>query len=295
MRILIEEFINYLNVERGLSPNTIAAYGGDLTRFISFLERKKVAALDDATRDHIGAFLMAEKTRGLSPTSLSRTLVSIKVFFRFLAAQRYVRGDIAEVLESPKIWKHLPDVLTVEEVERLLASPSPRTRYGRRDRAILELMYATGLRVSEVASLKIPDVNMEVGYVRCMGKGSKERIVPIGRAARKAIEGYLTGARPQLARLRASDALFITRRGTAFTRMGLWKIVMHHARAVSLRKNVMPHTLRHSFATHLLARGADLRVVQEMLGHSDISTTQTYTHVDQDRLKTVHKRFHPRG
>ncbi|MCX6354826.1 MAG: site-specific tyrosine recombinase XerD [Candidatus Aureabacteria bacterium] len=295
MKILLEEFLTYLKVERGLAPNTVSAYQRDLSRFITFLEKKRITALDDARRSDIGDFLMAEKSRGLSPTSLSRGLVAVRMFFRFLASNRFVRADIADVLESPKIWKHLPDVLTIEEVERLLEAPRIRTHYGRRDKAILELMYATGLRVSEAAGLKLSDVNLQVGYVRCMGKGSKERIVPLGRMARKALENYLSVSRPRFLRLRVSDALFLTQQGKPFTRMGIWKMLTQYAKGVTLRKNVTPHTLRHSFATHLLSGGADLRVVQEMLGHSDISTTQIYTHVDQDRLRSIHKKFHPRG
>jgi integrase/recombinase XerD len=238
---------------------------------------------------------MAEKERGLSPNSISRNLAAIKVFFRFLAANRFVRSDITDVLESPRIWRHLPDVLTIAEVERLLNSPRTGTYYGRRDKALLEVMYASGLRVSEAANLRTSDVNLEVGYVRCMGKGSKERIVPLGREARKAIDAYLKLARPRLSPEGASDALFITRLGKPFTRVGIWKIIKQCTRRAKIKKEVTPHSLRHSFATHLLSRGADLRVVQEMLGHADIATTQIYTHVDSDRLKSVHKKFHPRG
>jgi len=295
MKILLEEFINYLRVEKGLSPNTISAYERDLSGFISFLRKKGLKELDEARRDDIGNFLIEEKSRGLSPTSVSRCLVAVRMLFRFLAANRFVRSDIADVFESPKIWKHLPSVLTVEEVEKLLGDPSPRTHHGRRDKALLELMYATGLRVSEAAGLKTIDLNLRVGYVRCLGKGSKERIVPMGREARKAVENYLSLSRPRFARMDDPGILFITQRGKPFTRMGLWKIITGYAKRVNLRKNVTPHTLRHSFATHLLSGGADLRVVQEMLGHADIATTQTYTHVDQDRLKSVHKQFHPRG
>ena len=295
MRVLLDEFIDYLNVERGLAQNTAVAYRRDLEKFIACLAKRGVKSLDDATRGNITDYLMAEKERGLSPSSLSRNLASIKVFFRFLAGNRFVRFDITDVLESPKTWRYLPQVLSIEEVVRLMEAPAARTQYGRRDRAILELMYATGLRVSEVANLKVTDVNLDVGYVRCLGKGDKERIVPVGRAARKAITGYLEISRARLSRGVASDALFLTRRGKPFTRQGLWKKIKRYTRAVNINKDVTPHTLRHSFATHLLSRGADLRVVQEMLGHADISTTQTYTHVDKDRLKSIHKKYHPRG
>ncbi|MCX6339724.1 MAG: site-specific tyrosine recombinase XerD [Candidatus Aureabacteria bacterium] len=295
MQVLLDEFMNYLNVERGLSPHTLDAYRRDLARFIKFLNARGVKSLDDATRDAIGAYFMAEKSRGISSTSLSRNLAAIKVFFRFLASNRFVRSDITDVIESPKIWKHLPEVMSIAEVEQLLNSPRPATHYGRRDRALLELMYATGVRVSEAANLKVADVNLEVGYIRCMGKGSKERIIPLGRMARKALDSYLKLTRPHFLRLRASEALLLTRQGKPFTRQGLWKIIKGYAKRAKLQKRITPHTLRHSFATHLLSGGADLRVIQEMLGHADISTTQTYTHVDKDRLKSIHKKFHPRG
>ncbi len=295
MQVLLDEFINYLNVERGLSPHTLDAYKSDIARFIKFLNARGVKSLDDATRDIIGAYLMAEKSRGISSTSLSRNLAAIKVFFRFLASNRFVRADITDVIESPKIWKHLPEVLSIDEVEQLLNSPRPTTHYGRRDRALIELMYATGVRVSEAAGLKVGDVNLEVGYIRCMGKGSKERIVPLGRVARKALDSYLKLTRPHFLRLRTSETLLLTRHGKPFTRQGLWKIIKSYAKRAKIRKRITPHTLRHSFATHLLSGGADLRIVQEMLGHADISTTQTYTHVDKDRLKSIHKKFHPRG
>lgn len=295
MQVLLEEFINYLNVERGLSLHTLDAYKSDLARFIAFLNKRGVKSLDDATRETIGAYLMVEKARGMSPTSLSRNLAAIKVFFRFLASNRFVRTDITDVIESPKIWKHLPEVLSIDEVEKLLDSPRPTTHYGRRDRALIELMYATGVRVSEAAGLKVADVNLEVGYIRCMGKGSKERIVPLGRVARKALDSYLKLTRPHFLRLRTSEALLLTRQGKPFTRQGLWKIIKGYAKHAKIQKRITPHTLRHSFATHLLSGGADLRIVQEMLGHADISTTQTYTHVDRDRLKSIHKQFHPRG
>ncbi|MDD5556016.1 MAG: site-specific tyrosine recombinase XerD [bacterium] len=292
---ILGEFMNYLEVERGLSPHTVAAYRRDLSRFVGFLSRRGIGTMDDASRADIGEHLLAEKERGQSPASLARALAAVKAFFRFLAAHRFVRADIADVLEAPKKWRHLPEVLTVDEAGRLLAAPDAATLYGRRDRALLEVMYATGVRVSEAAGLRLPDVNLDGGYLRCMGKGSRERIVPLGREARRAIEEYLAEGRPRLARGRAAEELFLTRRGRPFTRLGIWKVVKGYAAKAGIGKEVTPHTLRHSFATHLLSRGADLRVVQEMLGHADIATTQTYTHVDRDRLKSVHKKYHPRG
>lgn len=295
MRVLLDEFLNYLTVERGLSPLTISAYRRDLLGMIGFLEKRRIRSLDDTTREMIGAYLMAEKARGLSGASLSRFLAALKVFFRFLALNRYVRVDITDVIESPKVWKHLPDVMSVEEVDRFLAAPRAGTHLGRRDRAMLELMYATGVRVSEASGLKTDDVNLDVGYIRCMGKGSKERIVPLGKEARRTVKSYLAETRPKFARPGSPGILFLTHHGKPFTRQGIWQIVKQYAREAEIKKEVTPHTLRHSFATHLLSRGADLRVVQEMLGHADIATTQTYTHIDRDRLKGIHKKFHPRA
>jgi integrase/recombinase XerD len=295
LSVLIEEFITYLNVERGLSKNTVESYGKDLEKFVSYLGAHRIKSFDDVKRTDITGYLLSEKTRGLAPNSLARNLVSVKMLFRFLVSNRFIRNDVTDVLESPKTWKYLPGVLSVGEVDELLHMPDSRTPYGRRDRAILEVMYATGLRVSEAACLKLSDINMEAGYVRCMGKGSKERIVPVGRKARTALKSYLETARPALLSGRVGDNLFITRIGKPFTRQGLWKIIKGYSRSLKSGKEITPHTLRHSFATHLLSRGADLRVVQEMLGHSDIATTQIYTHVDGDRLKAIHKKFHPRG
>ena len=295
MRVLLEEFVNHLEVERGLSRNSITAYERDLRRFIGFLEKRGTHSLDDARRSDISAFLMSEKDRGLAPGSLARSLAAIKVFFRFLAANRFVRSDITDVIESPRTWKYLPESLSVEEVEKLLKAPPMASDYGIRDRALLELMYATGLRVSEAASLRVGDVNLQFGYVRCEGKGGKERIVPLGRKAREAIRTYLGSARQRLSGGGNPDTLFITRRGRPFTRQGLWKKIKGYARVAKIRTKITPHTLRHSFATHLVEGGADLRVVQEMLGHADISTTQTYTHVDRNRLKSIHRKYHPRG
>jgi len=295
MDILVEEFLNFLSVEKGSSPNTIDAYRRDIGKFMEFLKEKGMGSLERAGRDDIMSFMVSEKRRGLSARSIARNLAALKMLFRFLAANRYVRKDIAEVLESPKLWKYLPDILSPAEVEELLKAPDTSSPIGLRDRAILELMYASGLRVSEVAGLSTVDINFEVGFVKCRGKGMKERVVPLGRYARRFLVSYLETARPALLKGNASDSLFVTRRGKAFTRQGLWKRVKLHARRSGIKKDITPHSLRHSFASHLLSGGADLRVVQELLGHADISTTQIYTHVDKDRLKSIHKKYHPRG
>lgn len=295
MDILVEEFRNYLSVEKGASPNTIEAYMRDIGRFLEFAGKRGRGALERVRRDDIIAFMVSEKRRGLAASSIARALAALKMLFRFLAANKYIRKDIAEVLESPKLWKYLPDVLSPAEVETLLGAPDGSKPQGERDRALLELMYASGLRVSEAAGLSTGDVNLEVGFVKCRGKGMKERVVPLGSYARRRIASYLEGGRPALLKGRSSNSLFVTRLGTPFTRQGLWKMIKQHARRSGLEKEITPHSLRHSFASHLLSGGADLRVVQELLGHSDITTTQVYTHVDRDRLKSIHKKFHPRG
>ncbi len=293
--LLLDEFLNYLDVERGLSPHTRASYRFDLGRFVAFAEGRGRGGFEAVRRDDVVEFLLAEKNRGLAPHSLSRALVSIRMLFRFLAQEGYLRRDVTEVLESPRLWAILPSVLSVEEVESLLARPDLRGPAGLRDRAVLELLYASGLRAEELIGIKLSDLNLESAYVRCLGKGSKERIVPFGQKAAESLSRYLARARPFFLRGEDPGHLFLSRRGKPFTRQWLWRLVKRYVREAGIAKEVSPHTLRHSFATHLLSRGADLRVVQEMLGHANITTTQVYTHVDRERLKEVHRRFHPRG
>lgn len=277
-----------------MSSNTREAYGRDLGKFIEFLRRQKVKDVDNVTRKHITGYLLAEKERGLNPNSLSRGLVSIKMFFRFLVMNNYLDEDITSVLDSPRLWKILPEVLSVKEVEMLLEQPDTSTKFGLRDKALLELMYATGLRVSEVAKLNVNNINMDVGFLKVIGKGSKERIVPIGRISIKALQLYLKKVRSQFMKDLLTSNLFLTQQGKPFTRQGIWKFIKQYAKGAGIEKNITPHTLRHSFATHLMANGADLRIVQELLGHADVTTTQTYTQVDKSRLKAIHKKFHPR-
>ncbi len=294
MRDLLNEFLNYLSVERGLSKNTILAYRRDLNKYIEFLERRKVGSIENVTRRMISSYLLELKDGGLSANSISRNLVAIKVFHRFLAAEGYIKDDVTSVIESPRLWKRLPEVLTTKEVESLLIQPDLTKWIGIRDRAILELMYATGVRVEEAANLRSSDLNMEVGFIRCRGKGGKERIVPLGREAVRAIKRYLEKVRPKLRRGDDPEALFLSKLGRKLSRQVLWKLIKKYAFCARLRKTITPHTLRHSFATHLLERGADLRVIQELLGHADVSSTQIYTHVDKDRLKSIHHKYHPR-
>ena len=295
MQELIESFLNYLSVERFLSKNTIVSYRRDLTKYIGYLKNCKINSLSETSRKNISDFMFTLKDKGLSANSIARNLVAIKVFYRFLVRERILKDDPSGLLESPRLWKKIPDVLSVPEVEALLGACDLYQTQGIRDRAILELMYATGLRVSEAVNLKIQDVNLEVGFLRCIGKGSKERIVPLGKEAIAALKRYLEKVRPKLAKDAPGDSiLFLSRLGKRISRQSLWKLIKRYARKARIKKEIRPHTLRHSFATHLLSRGADLRSLQEMLGHADISTTQIYTHVDKNRLKLIHKTYHPR-
>lgn len=294
MKTDIEQFLNYLSVERGLSKNTLASYARDLNKFTTYLEERNIHSFKDVKKSHIIDFMLFQKDRGLSPNSIARGLTAMKVFFRFLAREGFLETDIASIIETPKLWKHLPETLSLDEVDTLLNTPNIRDRIGIRDKACLELMYATGLRVSEIVSLNLQDVNFDLGIVRCIGKGAKERIVPFGKMAKTAIKRYIDRARPKFMKSGSEGGLFLTRLGRKMSRQMLWKIIKGYAKKARIEKDIKPHTLRHSFATHLLEGGADLRVVQEMLGHSDISTTQVYTHINKERLKSIHRKFHPR-
>lgn len=286
-------FLDHLSVERGLSPNTLSSYKQDLETYFRYLEKKNLS-FERTGKEDIRSFMMAQKDKGLSARSISRSLATLRTFHRFLMHEGYLREDPTALLESPKLWRKLPEVLSVEEVSRLLAIASGRNWIALRDRALLETLYATGLRVTEAASLRMEDLHLDVGFLRCFGKGGKERIVPLGKEAIYALRRYLERARPKLSRGKDKNALFLSRLGKRLSRQSLWKMIQKSAREAHIRKRITPHTLRHSFATHMLERGADLRVVQEMLGHSDISTTQLYTHVDRGRLKAIHEKFHPR-
>ncbi|MFH1858115.1 MAG: site-specific tyrosine recombinase XerD [Candidatus Omnitrophota bacterium] len=286
-------FLEHLSVERGLALNTLSSYHRDLEKYFQYLSKKGVS-LEKVGREDIRSFMMVEKDKGLSATSISRGLATLRTFHRFLVREGFLKDDPTSLLESPKLWQKLPDVLSIAEVDRLLSAPSGRNWMALRDRALLECLYAAGLRVSELASLKLEDVHLDVGFLRCLGKGNKERIVPLGKTAVLAVRRYLKRARPRLLRSKDKDCLFLSRLGRRLSRQSLWKIIRKSAHEARIQKRITPHTLRHSFATHLLERGADLRAVQEMLGHSDISTTQRYTHVDRGRLKAIHEKYHPR-
>lgn len=295
MQVLVDQFLDYVSLERGLSDNTRTAYASDLDVFLAFLRAAGVRSANAVKRKHILDFLLEEKDRGLSTNSISRRLVSIKVFFRYLLQEGLLTTDVTETMESPKLWKILPSTLSYKEVTRLLDAPDLKKRYGLRDKAILETLYGSGLRVSELADLTIDDIHFDEGYLRCMGKGRKERVVPLGEKARSYLQRYLDELRPSLSPPEGERVLFLTYRKRAFSRKGIWKVIKKYAKEAGIAKNVTPHTLRHSFASHLLANGAPLRVIQEMLGHADIATTQVYTHVDPTRLKAVHSQFHPRA
>jgi len=291
---LVEEFLNYLNVEKGLASNTISSYRRDLDKYIKYLEAKKITSFRPVKRNDITNFMLALKDKGLNSNSISRALVAIKMLHRFLVSERYLKDDISSVMALPKLWKRLPEVLSLEEVQSLLDSPNLRTSRGVRDKAALELIYATGMRVSEVANLKLADLNLDMGFVKCTGKGQKQRIIPLGSYASRALTRYINKARPKLLKQKDDSALFLSRLGKKISRQTFWKTIKGYAGEARIKKEISPHTLRHSFATHLLERGADLRTVQEMLGHSDISTTQLYTHINKERLKQIHRKFHPR-
>jgi len=294
MEELIDNFINYLSVERGLSLNTLSSYKRDLKKYINYLKKRNINNLGNIKREEISTFLMSQKDKGLSMNSISRNLVAIKVFHRFLVREGIYKNDPTSLLESPKTWKTIPEVLSLSEVESMLNTIYPRSRLAIRDKAILELMYTTGMRVSELVNLRMEDLNLDVGFVRCIGKGHKERIVPIGKKANLALTRYLNKSRPKLIKDKINPTLFLSQLSRKISRQSIWKIIKKSAKEARIKKKIKPHTLRHSFATHMLERGADLRSVQEMLGHADISTTQLYTHINKDHLRSVHRRFHPR-
>ncbi|MFA7255390.1 MAG: site-specific tyrosine recombinase XerD [Candidatus Omnitrophota bacterium] len=292
-QFLYDAFLDYLSVEKGLAKNTLDAYRQDLSRYDAFLKKEKVSDWSKVSRTHILKFLNAESKRGLESSSIARGLVSVKLFHRFLTKERHVPADITSVLESPKLWKKLPHFLTAQEMDSLLKTPDTKTPGGIRDLALLECLYATGMRVSEITELTAAHVYLDNKFIKCRGKGDKERLVPLGGVAVTACQTYLAKVRSKLKT--RTDHFFLGRSGKGLTRQFVWQMIKKYAKLAGITKEITPHTFRHSFATHLLERGADLRVVQELLGHSDISTTQIYTHVSGNRLKSVHAKFHPRG
>jgi integrase/recombinase XerD len=295
---LVVSFMNYIKVEKGLAANTLTAYDRDLRKFEAFAEKRSLS-LEAVTREHIVDFLGDLYRQGLDSHSVARHMASLRNFFRFGLAEGAITLDPMLNLESPKTRRRLPVYLRMEDVDRLLNQPDPSTPYGLRDHAILEVLYSTGLRVSELVNLKVSDLEMRMGCLRCIGKGDKERLVPVGRKALAAVRAYIEKSRPQLLgrrdTVKASPWLFVNRFGNRLSRIAIWRLLTAYGRRAGIRARLSPHKLRHSFATHLLERGADLRSVQLMLGHADISTTQIYTHVMEERLKQVYKAHHPRA
>lgn len=294
MKELIQSFLDFLSVERGLSQNTIISYRQDLFAYMDYLENKGIGELSMTNKNHIVDFMLFQKDKGINANSIARRLAAIRMFYRFLVRERILKTDPTSLIDSPRLWKRIPETLSVNEIESLLSQPNVRDKQGLRDKAILETLYATGMRVSEVVNLKKDNVNFDIGFLRCIGKGNKERIIPLGSKAQASIKRYLETVRPGLLKDKESEFLFLSRFGKKLSRQSFWKLIKKYAKDARIKKQIWPHILRHSFATHLLERGADLRSVQEMLGHSNISTTQLYTHVNKDRLKLIHKTYHPR-
>ena len=297
MTFHLDRFRDYLEFERGLSPRTLDAYGRDTARLETYLATRGVKSPGACTAADVREFTYHLKDQGLKPSSIRRTISATRTYFRFLLEEGLIEADPTEQVEPPKTWRRLPEVLSRDQVERLVEAPDPSDALYWRDRAMLEFAYASGVRVSELTGLKVRDLDLEEGFAAVHGKGSKERLVPVGGAAIRALTVYLREVRPRLAAKRSGSEgeVFLNARGGSLSRMGVWKILRKHVERAGLTESVTPHTLRHTFATHLLEGGADLAAVQEMLGHADISTTQIYTHVDRDYLRDVHRRYHPRS
>ncbi|MBN2781369.1 MAG: site-specific tyrosine recombinase XerD [Candidatus Marinimicrobia bacterium] len=295
MQRTFKDFIYHLQGERQLSSNTVSSYKTDIARYLAFLEELQVGKAGDIRDSHVIAYLEELGTVPLAPSSLARNLSAIRMFHRFMVNEGYCQKDITENIDSPKLPKRLPKILDIADIDAIVDGIDTATDAGVRDRAMIELLYGSGLRISELLSLRLPALLIDEGWVRVFGKGAKERIVPFGEEARDWLQRYLQHVRPELARtIQAEDVVFLNLRGAPLSRMGVWKIIRAYAEKAGVYKMVSPHVFRHSFATHLIEGGADLRAVQEMLGHSDIATTQIYTHLDRNYLKEVHRTFHPR-
>ncbi|UCZ54691.1 site-specific tyrosine recombinase XerD [Bacillus shivajii] len=296
MQDSVQDYIHYLVVEKGLSKNTTEAYKRDLNSYIQYMKQvEEKTNVSQITKESVLHYLYHLKEQGRASTTTARTLSSIRSFHQFLLREGAVTTDPSVHIEMPKAEKKLPKILSPKEVEALLESPIERTSLSIRNKAMLELLYATGIRVSELCQLKLSDIHLQMGFIRCIGKGNKERIIPLGSVATKALDDYLQNSRPELTKKQRHEILFVNHRGQQMSRQGFWKIIKQLTRDAKIEKELTPHTLRHSFATHLLENGADLRAVQEMLGHADISTTQIYTHVTKARMKDVYSQYHPRA
>ncbi len=291
----LDYFLNYLAVEKGLSLNTLEAYGRDLTRYLDYLCRNGISAPNDIHQPQVLQFLAALKAAGLSPRSRARSLSALRTFHRFLLNEKHSEQDPTALIEAPRTLQPLPKLLSQAEVERLLNAPQGEDPLTLRDRALLEVLYATGMRVSELVGLSLGDLKLDIGCLNAFGKGAKQRLIPLGEVAIEILQDYLHNGRPKLQSAAITEQVFLNRRGTGLSRQGFWKNLKRYALAANITQQVYPHMLRHSFATHLLENGADLRALQTMLGHADIRSTQIYTHVIQERLKQVHQQFHPRG
>jgi integrase/recombinase XerD len=296
MQMFLKEYLAHIKLEKNLSPNTVSSYKNDIGTFISFLKDAEVNDPSNITSENIGSFFKMLKELGLSGSSSARYFSSLKGFLLYLLKNKYIVKNPIEKISAPKISKNLPGVLDINEIEKILSKPTVDNKLGLRDKSILELFYACGTRVSELINLKVNDLFFADEIIRVFGKGSKERLIPIGSSAIQWVTDYLKKSRPLLMKKSKSENyLFLNSRGSKLSRMGVWKIIDRYVKEAGIEKEVHPHTLRHSFATHLLEGGADLRAVQEMLGHADISTTQIYTHIDRDYIKQIHKQYHPRG
>ena len=291
----VKNFLNYLTVEAGLAENTILAYGRDLKSFLEYCKSSNIKHLSQIKLAIIQDYLRIITHDQKGESSIKRALVAIRMFLRYARLMGLVEDDVTTVLESPKIWQRLPNILNKQQVVDLLNTPNPDEPFYLRDKAMLELLYATGIRASELAGLRIPDLNLDIGYLRCLGKGNRERVVPVGKVAIDATFEYMAKLRPGLAKPFSDNFLLLSRTGRPMGRIEVWRLVKKYAMRAGMPRNLTAHTLRHCFATHLLTGGADLRSVQEMLGHVDIATTQIYTHVDQERLREIHRKFHPRS
>jgi len=291
---LTADFLDYLRIEAGLAENTILAYGRDLKAFLDYAHTQGVNHIQKIKPPVIQKYVIKISKAGNAESSVKRALVAIRMLLRYARLENLIDDDFSALLEGPKLWQRLPVICSKEKVLDLLNAPDPKEQFYLRDKAILELLYATGARASELATLKVQDINSDIGYLRCLGKGKKERIIPIGKIAVKTTLEYIRQLRPKLVKPFSNDFLFLSRTGRGLSRIEIWRLVKKYAARAGMPKNLTVHTLRHCFATHLLSGGADLRSVQEMLGHVDIATTQIYTHVDQERLRKVHRQFHPR-
>lgn len=292
---ILMDYLHYLKVERGLSENTINSYGIDLKLFLEYLRENEIPSFKQVNKEVIVNYMQSEKNNNKANSSILRSVSSLRKFFQYLAQEKIIEKDPMLLIDTPKKKQHLPQVLTKEEVEKLLRSPNTGQVLGLRDRAMLELIYATGLRISEIINLKLEDLHLTMGTLQTLGKGHKERIVPVGNEAIKWVNRYLEEARPKLLKQKRSNYLFLNFHGNNLTRQGVWKNLKAEVRKAGIQKNITPHTLRHSFATHILENGADLRIVQELLGHADISTTQIYTHLSNKQLADIYNRAHPRA